>query len=148
MPQPKRVLAANLAALLVSAAAAGCAAVTTDGPPPSATPAGAVRTYPLPTPAWPVASPEICAGVGLVGTDGKGLVLHGDPADPALTWLTNTDGSGRKNVVWSPGARARFNPGLEVLDASGAVIAREGMRITGACGVNPDGSIWWVPWIQ
>ena len=62
----------------------------------------------------------------------KIAVLHGDPADPQVTWLEGP-GSGRRDIAWLPGSSARFAPDLEVLDPSGRVIAHEGSIATGGC---------------
>ena len=66
-----------------------------------------------------------CAGVG---TD---AVLAGDAHDPQVAWLI--EGTTRVDVVFPYGFSARFAPGLEVIDESGAVVARGGDRIDGAC---------------
>jgi hypothetical protein len=75
-----------------------------------------------------------CAGVGV------SAVLHGSAADPRVAWLVNDLGT-RVDVVWPPGYRARFNPNLEVLDASGVVLLRLADVITGVCG-TADPYIW------
>ena len=69
---------------------------------------------------------EACAGVGL------DAVLHGDPYDPRVAWLINNLGT-RIDVIWPVGYRARFAPTLEVLDAAGLVVLREGDPVTGGC---------------
>jgi hypothetical protein len=46
----------------------------------------------------------------------------------------------RENLLWPAGYRARFAPGLEVLDPSGRVVAREGDRVTGGCSMPPGGT--------
>jgi hypothetical protein len=104
---------------------------------PIATPAGsagAVVTRALPTlPGPPVmGAPQACAGVGLAA------VLHGDPSDQRVAWLENLVDGSRLDVLWPAGYRARFAPSLEVLDASGATVAREGDAIEGACVVGDD----------
>ncbi len=76
------------------------------------------------------AVPRVCLGVG-----GGGARLMGDPSDPRVAWL---EGSGnRGEVVWPPGFSARFAPDLEVLDASGKVLYREGDEIVEGCAVGP-----------
>lgn len=94
-----------------------------------ATPSLAAGSYPLPTVRRPpLASGDyfMCAGVGLIGA-----TLRGDPSDPSVAWL---DGGGhRQDVVWPEGYRARFTPDLEILDASGTVVLRDGASIAGAC---------------
>ena len=68
---------------------------------------------------------DACAGVGTEA------VLAGDANDPRVAWLLS--GGKRVDVVFPLGFSARFNPGLEVLDGSGAVVARGGDRIDGYC---------------
>jgi hypothetical protein len=66
------------------------------------------------------------------------VILRGDPNDPHLTWETALDGSGRQELVWPPGYRVRFAPKLEVFDATGDLIARDGDRVPGGgCAVGP-----------
>jgi hypothetical protein len=99
---------------------------------------------PVPSPSdQPVASGEVllrsippsglCAGGGTVGQ----VTLHGSPTDQRLPWLTLPDGTERQ-LSWSPGTRARFDPDLEVIGPSGKVIAHKGSLITGTCIISPD----------
>ena len=75
---------------------------------------------------------EACGGVGI------SAVLRGDPHDPRIAWLMNNLGT-RVNITWPPGYRARFDPGLEVLDAAGVVVLKDGDSVTGACVTSsPD----------
>jgi hypothetical protein len=67
-----------------------------------------------------------CRGVGLEAT------LAGDATDHRVAWLV-VDGGRRWDVVWPPGFRARFDPNLAVLDASGRVVYRAGDKIHGGC---------------
>ena len=83
-------------------------------------------TVDLPGPTAPVTE---CAGVG--GPLGEMVILRGDPNDPHLTWETALDGSGRQDVIWPPQYRGRFAPKLEVFDAKGGLIARDGDRVPG-----------------
>jgi hypothetical protein len=77
--------------------------------------------------------PRVCAGVG-AGT----VLLAGDAADPRLAWETALDGTGRQDVIWPPGYRARFTPRLEVIAADGRVVARAGDTIpAGGCVAGP-----------
>jgi hypothetical protein len=105
-------------------------------PSPAASPAAfAIRTKPRP------AGPnEVCGGVGL-----DRYFLHGDPTDGRVAWLVSTAGTPAKNIVWPFGYTARFNPMLEILDATGVMVIREGAPVTGVCDVNPDGSVYLVP---
>jgi hypothetical protein len=82
---------------------------------------------------------EICAGVGL------DAVLHGDPADPKVAWLTSKIGGPRLEIVWPFGFTARFTPDLEILDADGNVVIREGGAVTGTCDNLPDGAVYIIP---
>ncbi|MBI3748947.1 MAG: hypothetical protein HY262_08910 [Chloroflexi bacterium] len=76
--------------------------------------------------ALPPGAVEACGGVGI------NAVLHGNAADPRVTWLVNSLG-GRVDVTWPPGYRARFTPSLEVLNADDVVVLREGAPVSGAC---------------
>jgi hypothetical protein len=76
---------------------------------------------------------EACAGIGL------DAVLHGAPNDPRVAWLINNLGT-RIDAIWPVGYRARFAPTLEVLDAAGDVVLREGDPVTGGC-VAGDGHL-------
>ena len=85
----------------------------------------------LPTdPAWPGG-----CGVG-VGLD---AVLHGSTSDPRVVWAADRSSGDRIDLVWPAGYGARFNPGLEVLDASGAIVAREGDLLIGRCVTDQPG---------
>jgi hypothetical protein len=117
--------------VLAAAVATGCAA-----PRPSPSPVPAADGLPLPSSgvAWPSppASPPACAGVGL------DAILHGNQADPAVTWLEDRAGGGRIAIKWPPGFRARFAPALEVIDLTGQVVHREGDAIDGGCIEGDD----------
>jgi hypothetical protein len=80
--------------------------------------------------------PVACAGVGYLGE----VTIHGSPGDSALTWIVFESDGRRENLLWPAGYRARFAPGLEVLDPSGRVVAREGDRVTGGCAMPPGGT--------
>jgi hypothetical protein len=69
---------------------------------------------------------QACGGVGIIA------VLHGDPHDPHVAWLTSNLGT-RIDVTWPSGYRARFLPALAVVDPTGAVVAHEGQAVTGGC---------------
>jgi hypothetical protein len=104
---------------------AGCTspAVTSAGP------SVEIAERPLPHQApffVPPGAVVACAGVGLQA------VLRGNPNDPRVAWLINPDGS-RFDVVWPAGYRARFAPRLEVLDAAGNVVIRDGDPVSGGC---------------
>lgn len=74
----------------------------------------------------PAGAGEACAGIGI------DAVIHGDTHDPHVAWLINKPAM-RIDVLWPAGYRARFAPELEVLDAGGAVVLREGDPVTGGC---------------
>ena len=82
--------------------------------------------------------PGDCVGVGL------DAILHGDAADPRVTWMVDRSSGRRIDVVWPVGYGARFAPSLEVLDEAGMVIAREGDLIIGGCptALLPEGVVW------
>jgi hypothetical protein len=108
-------------ALLSVVALVGC---TT----PAASPVPSATVVALPT--LP-SVPRVCLGVG----GGGGARLTGNPTDPRVTWI---EGFGnRGEIVWPPGYTARFAPALEVLDASGKVVYREGDEVQGGCAVGP-----------
>jgi hypothetical protein len=101
----------RLASLAIAALVAGCA-----------------MNRPLPT----VASDNGgCRDVGLDAT------LTGDPSDPRLAWLVAEQGQ-RIEIVWPPGYTARFAPRVEVLDAKGLVVFRDGDSVRGGCVTGPD----------
>jgi hypothetical protein len=79
----------------------------------------------------------ICAGTGL------DAVIYGSPTDPHVAWIENSFSSPpRMEIVWPAGYRARFDPNLEILDANGNVVMREGDTVTGDCG-GGDGFVFW-----
>lgn len=115
------------------AIAAGCSSTVPSVPP--ATPA--IGT-PLPTTAFQPpqsGTPGPCAGVGL------DAILHGDPSDPGLTWIVDRGSGLRTEALWPAGFSARFDPSLEVLDASGRVVHHEGDLIDGGCVTGDDRQI-------
>lgn len=85
--------------------------------------------------------PGACGGVGLEA------VLRGSRDDPRLVWLEITSAlptapdatpGPPQTIVWPAGYRARFTPNLEILDAGGNVVLRDGDAIGGVCYVDPD----------
>ena len=80
-----------------------------------------------------------CAGVGL----GDNAVFAGDPDDPRVAWVQQ--GIARMDVDFPPWLGARFTPELEIVDASGQVIARTGDRVEGGCAMG-DGKPLLVLW--
>src|SRR5215510_6300343 len=89
--------------------------------------AGCAHTLPV-DPRWAGGG----CGVG-VGTD---MVIHGSATDPRVRWATSPDTNERFEIVWPVGYSARFEPDLEVLNARGRVVAREGYRLIGWCRVG------------
>ena len=77
-------------------------------------------------------------GVGLDAT------LHGSASDPHVAWAVDARSGERFELVWPPGYRARFTPGLVILDASGTEVARDGDHITGGCNsvADPTAPMW------
>jgi hypothetical protein len=97
---------------------------------PSAAPSLAGGLYRLPTVGW--LPGNVCAGVGL------DAVLRGSPTDARVAWLENTGTNARMDVTWPAGYHARFTPSIEILDEHGSFVLRDGDRVEGACGYNPD----------
>jgi hypothetical protein len=80
--------------------------------------------------------PKWSGGCGIgVGLD---AVLRGASADARVAWAIDRSGGGRIELVWPAGYSARFLPDLQVLDATGTVVAREGDLIIGSCMGNPE----------
>jgi hypothetical protein len=85
---------------------------------------------------------NICRGVGL------DAVLRGSREDPRIAWLEyaqalasdlDTGRSGpAETIIWPAGFRARFTPKIEIVDAAGTVVLRDGDRVEGACVNDPD----------
>jgi hypothetical protein len=76
-----------------------------------------------------------CLGLGL------DAVLRGDPTYPRVAWLDLPESRGPAHtfdVVWPHGYRARFSPGLEILDERGRIVLRGGDKVTGACATAGD----------
>jgi hypothetical protein len=115
--------------LLVEVAVAGCAS------PPS--PTQSPGTFALPT---VTELSDACAGIGL------GATLAGSPTDPRVAWITDSETGSRLNVVFPPGFTARFDPSLEVLNATDEVVAKSGDPVTGGCYLG-DGQmlVLWQP---
>ena len=73
----------------------------------------------------------MCAGVGFVDS-----VLRGAPSSADPVWIEPIASPSAKVAVrWPAGFRARFAPTLELLDGTGAVVAREGDTLTKLGGV-------------
>lgn len=89
--------------------------------------AGGCANTPPPSPLLPTLASDTggCRGIGLAAT------IAGSPSDARVAWLS-VDGQ-RRDVVWPTGFSARFAPRLEILDAFGTVVFREGDQIDGAC---------------
>jgi hypothetical protein len=104
-------------ALALASVVLGCAV------PPSPRPTSTFGTLLLPT--LDTRGNFPCAGVGTVAE------LTGDPNDPRVAWVVSS--GKRLDVVFPYGFSARFAPDLEVLDATGVVVARAGDRIDEGC---------------
>jgi hypothetical protein len=72
-----------------------------------------------------------CRGVGIDAT------LAGAANDPRVVWLVSAGGV-EGDIIWPPGFSARFDPGLQVLDASGTVVFRAGDKISSGCVAPAD----------
>lgn len=128
MPSVLRRVA--LVSLAILAVACGPAPSRPPAPTDSPAPSLAAGEVALPideTPPLPSGEVGACAGIGIHA------VLHGDAHDPRVAWLTDSSLGGRIDLTWPPGYRARFRPGLEVLNASDAVVLREGHLVSGGC---------------
>jgi hypothetical protein len=92
------------------------------------------------TPSLPTLSEDtqICAGVGTEA------ILVGSPTDARLAWIVDFRG-GRHEIVWPRGFTARFDPDLEVLDASGKVVYRAGDKIDGGCVTGSEDTLLILP---
>jgi len=89
----------------------------------------------------------LCAGVGIDAT------LTGSRTDPTIAWLTlnprpffTPDPSAPPmTLIWPAGYRARFDPQLAILDASGSVVLREGDHVGGACVGSETNTLYMEP---
>ena len=59
------------------------------------------------------------------------MVLMGAQTDPRIAWMLKL--GKRYELAWPTGYSARFVPGLEVLDETGKVVARQGDELLDAC---------------
>jgi hypothetical protein len=88
-------------------------------------------------------APLGCAGVGFSDS-----ILHGSPTAADHVWLEAVDTHVSPPVVavrWPAEFRARFVPALELLDSTGAVVAREGdllKTVGGYPGADGRFAIW------
>jgi hypothetical protein len=72
-------------------------------------------------------------------------VVRGSASDPDVAWIVRLSSGERSNVTWPDGYTARFAPGLEILDASGRVVLRDGDFVDGTCGTDSGGRILLAP---
>jgi hypothetical protein len=86
-----------------------------------------VKTMPLKSIPNP---PQACAGVGLEG------VVRGNPSDPLIAWIEG--GGQRLEAIWPAGYQAAFTPRLEVLDAGGRVVLRDGDPVSAGCVIGDE----------
>lgn len=114
-----RVSCAAASLLLVAVMVAGCDTSVVN---PTRKPEAS--GMPLPTlVVWPMPTNPTCGGVVLGPPP---FTLEGSPTDGVYGLL----GSGhRVPVLWPPGYRALFTPTLVVVDPSGNIVARAGLRI-------------------
>jgi hypothetical protein len=115
-----------LLGLLAAAVLSACGTVPPS--PAASTTTLAALIFPLPTVG---AADGSCLGVAIVDA-----TLTGKPSDPRVAWLTSP--TGRHDVVFPPGFQARFTPKLEVLNAGGDVVARDGTTVSGGCITGPE----------
>jgi hypothetical protein len=95
--------------------------------------AAIVRALPA-LPAPPTGASVSCDTAGFMGT------LAGDVNDPWYAWLVSGSGD-RVDVKWPAGFTARFDPELQIVDPTGATIARTGETIQlggGLAGGNTE----------
>jgi hypothetical protein len=107
---------------------------------PTAVPSGYVAITTLPD-VTPSADNAACMGVGF-----GDAFLRGDRTAAEPVWIELASGLGgnaRRSVTWPAGFRARFTPRLELLDASGRIVAREGDLLT-RLGGYPNDDLHWV----
>jgi hypothetical protein len=91
---------------------------------------GSPQVFALPT----VQAGKLCAGIGLIGA-----TLTGSPSDVRVAWLKSPAPGGRIDIVFPAAFTARFAPALEILDAAGHIVAREGQPVDGGCVLgSPD----------
>jgi len=84
-------------------------------------------TLPWSAPSLQTVEPgDACGDIGL-----EDATLRGSPTDPHIAWIEQPPG--RMEVAFPHGFTARFAPALEVLDASGSVVFRDGDKISGGC---------------
>jgi len=69
---------------------------------------------------------------------GRDAILHGSLADPQVTWATDNGTGVRVALLWPLGYKARFDPDLQLADASGVVVGHEGDLIIGSCTMWAD----------
>ena len=69
---------------------------------------------------------------------GRDATLHGSPTDPRVTWATDNGSGMQIEILWPVGYSARFDPNVEVFDASGKVVGREADLIVGSCATPPN----------
>ena len=97
--------------------------------------ATAARTVSIPTLPSPSPGVEVLCATGLHAP----FTLEGDATASPAVWGVDIAGH-RFGIVWPPGFKARFSPGLEILDPSGAVVARAGtVSDAGGAGDDPFG---------
>ncbi|MEI7743543.1 MAG: hypothetical protein WCK58_07310 [Chloroflexota bacterium] len=74
--------------------------------------------------------------------------LHGSAADTAIARLVDAGSGRRLHALWPPGYLARFDPGLVIINRSGAVVLHEGDLFTRACFTGLADVYWLDPPFQ
>jgi hypothetical protein len=94
----------------------------------------AAKVVTIPTePSPPAGQVDLCPTAAFTP-----FTLAGDPAKSPPVWGINSFGDVFA-ITWPTGFTARFSPGLQIIDPTGAVVATGGVVITGAGG-GGDGS--------
>jgi hypothetical protein len=121
---PHRYLLTRISVGLAVLSASGFVGACTTLPGPTSTPEPSYEAYRIDTGSL---GDTPCAG-----TEIEKLVIGVDSADNGRIWGVSATGSGDKRwtIVWPLGFTGRKGPdGVEVLDRTGKVIAREGMAV-------------------
>jgi hypothetical protein len=146
-PMAVRVIRAPI---LIALVVAGCGI----GPSVSPRPATLMPATPLPSGYVTISTlsgqiPEgpnpACADVWL-----GNAFLHGDPTAGVPVWIVpdSHPDAEKVEVVWPFGFSARFTPDLELLDAHGVIIGREGYRLRDLAGRQDTPTRWVIWWVD
>lgn len=129
-------------AVLATLVLAACSSPTAPTPVSSPPPSGYVRISTLSGVLPPGVTSAACAGVGY-----PDVIVHGDPDASVKVWLEpiSSTAPSRIDAIWPAGFVARFTPRLELLDASGKVVVREG-DVLKTVGGSPRTDTEWALW--